>query len=79
MKLGYILSSFPGPDRRGTEISSNVAARLDRYGTCKVPQTSTVAPRQLATYGAFTDDWKTCAVETCLKFGSGRDFARKHL
>jgi predicted GIY-YIG superfamily endonuclease len=54
-------------------------ARLTKHNAGEVPHTSKYKPGRIRTHVAFSDEKLAVEFEKCLKSGSGRAFAKKHL
>ena len=79
MKYVYILQSQQDPEHFYTGITDDLRARLQKHNAGEVAHTSQYTPWTIKTYIAFANEERAAAFETCLKSGSGRAFAKKHL
>jgi len=61
-----------------TGHTTDLAERLNRHNTGRVPHTAPFAPWRIETAIAFTDETKARAFEAYLKTHSGRAFASRH-
>jgi len=75
----YLIRSERFPDRKYVGLSSDFEQRLAEHNAGKSPHASEFRPWKLVAAFRFEDDAKARAFERCLKSGSGRAFAVKHL
>ncbi len=75
----YILQSTRIPDRFYVGSTDDLKERLGRHNSGSVPSTAPARPWKIKTAVAFTDAERAAKFERCLKTGSGRAFAKKHL
>ena len=75
----YLLRSKPHPDETYIGSTSDLRKRLAEHNAGKSIHTNKFKPWDLAAYIALPEKDRTEELESYLKSGSGRAFAKRHL
>jgi putative endonuclease len=75
----FIFSRVADPERFYIGIAEDLRTRFKKHNAGEVFHTAKFRPWKIKNYIAFADPKKACAFEKCLKSGSGRAFAKRHL
>src|SRR5207237_6467367 len=79
MHYVYLLRSERHPKQEYVGLTTNLRKRFTEHNRATSPHTSKFCPWILVAYFAFANRPQAVAFERCLKSGSGRAFAKRHL
>lgn len=79
MHYVYLLRSAVDGRRGYVGVTGDLRARIAGHNAGQNPSTVHGRPWRLVAYIALSDSAKARALERCLKSGSGRTFAQRHL
>lgn len=78
-RIVYILKNADKPPRYYTGVTADLRARLDAHNAGRCPHTAKHRPWIVDVILKFGDEPRALKFEKYLKFGSGVEFARRHL